>query len=241
MKEDEKKIYLVTGGSRGIGKAICEKLAGEESIVIINYRDNDEMAADTLKRVENHGGHGELFKCDVSDYYAVKNMINEIIKKYKKIDGLVNNAGILLMRYFMFTSKEDWNNVMNTNLNGVFNCVKCVLPEMIRREKGRIINISSVATRKVIEGSVAYTVSKYAINGFTKSLAKEVMKYNITINGISSGFIDTDMIKGCEGYGINTEKKGKAEDIAEWVKFLLSDNCRFISGDIISVDGGSSL
>lgn len=241
LKEDERKVYLVTGGSRGIGRAICEKLAGQKSIILINYRNNDEAAEETLKHIKDNGGYGELFKCDVSDYYAVKDMINEIITKYKKIDGLVNNAGILLMRYFTFTSKEDWDKVINTNLNGVFNCVKCILPEMIRLGQGRIINISSVATSKAIEGSVAYTVSKYAVNGLTKSLAKEVMKYNIIINGISCGFIDTDMIKDCYSYGVDVKQTGKTEDIAEWVKFLFSDNCRFMSGEIISVDGGYSL
>ncbi|OPZ94880.1 MAG: 3-oxoacyl-(acyl-carrier-protein) reductase FabG [Firmicutes bacterium ADurb.Bin419] len=241
LKEDERKVYLVTGGSRGIGRAICEKLAGQESIILINYRNNDEAAEETLKHIKDKGGYGELFKCDVSDYNAVKDMIKRIIIKYKKIDGLVNNAGVLLMRYFMFTSREDWDNIINTNLNSVFNCVKCTLPEMIRREQGRIINISSVSTHKVIEGCVAYTVSKYAVNGLTKSLAKEVMKYNIIINGISCGFIDTDMIKDCPGYGIDLKKTGKPEDIAEWVKFFLSDNCRFVSGEIISVDNGFSL
>ncbi len=239
--EDEKTIYLVTGGSRGIGRAICEKLAGCSTIVIINYKNNDDMAKETMELIENRGGKGELYKCDISDYEAVKEMIRDIIAKYGKIDGLVNNAGILLMRYFMFTSKDDWDNVINTNLHGLFHCTKCVIPEMMRRQKGRVVNISSVVTQRSTAGCVAYTVSKYAVNGFTKSLAKEVMKYNIRINGINSGFIDTDMIRDCAGYGIDIEQLGKPEDIAEWVKFLLSDESRYLTGEIITVDGGMSL
>lgn len=242
------KVALITGAGRGIGAAIAKELASCGAYVIINYSGNDETAKETLLQVENLGGKGELCKCDVSDFDEVEKMITGIISKHKRIDILVNNAGITKDNLVMKMSNEEFDKVIDVNLKGTFNTIRHVSRYMLKQRSGRIVNMSSVVGISGNAGQVNYSASKAGVIGITKSTAKELASRNITVNAIAPGYIDTDMtrvlkddIKSSIVNAIPLKRMGQVEDIAKTVAFIVSDNASYITGQVISVDGGMSI
>lgn len=237
------KIILVTGASRGIGRAIAKELALEGNIVIANYNKSKE-AAETLKQELNEMGKDiDIYQADVSKRVDVYNMVQYIIKKYGKIDVLVNNAGIDLVKLFTEVTDEDWNYVINNNLYSVFCVSQEVSKNMISKQSGVIINISSIFGQIGASCESIYSVSKAGIDALTKSLAKELALSNIRVNSIAPGIIDTDMNNDLTSQDIEELKKeiplkrvGTAEEIAKTVKMLIENE--YITGQIISVNGG---
>ncbi len=233
------KIVLVTGASRGIGREIAIELAKAQYKVIANYNKSEEQAKKLEKEYENI----EIFKADVSKREDVKKMIKYIINKYKKIDVLINNAGISESKLFTDVSDEDWKYMINNNLYSAFCVTQEVIPNMIKRKEGNIINISSVWGIVGASCESIYSITKSGIDAMTKSLAKELGPSNIRINSIAPGIIDTDMNKNLSMQDIEELKKeipieriGKTSDIAKCVKWLIDDE--YTTGQIISINGG---
>ena len=241
----EGKIAVVTGASRGIGRAIAEKLASMGAMVVINYNGSAKKAEEVKAKIESNGQKAAVMQCNVSDYAACEAFIGEIIKTYGRIDILVNNAGITKDGLLMKMSEEDFDNVINVNLKGTFNCVRHVARQMIKQRAGRIINLSSVVGVTGSAGQVNYAASKAGVIGLTKSTAREVASRGITVNAVAPGFIETDMtevlsdkVKEASAAQIPLGHFGKAEDVANTVAFLASDDAGYITGQVIHVDGG---
>lgn len=237
------KTVIVTGGSRGIGAAIVRKLAESGYNVILNYNKSEEIAKYIKEELTAKGYNVEIFKADVSKREQVKNLVDFTIEKFKTVDVLINNAGISQTKLFTDITDEDWNNMINTNLNSVFYVSQEVLPYMINKKEGLIINISSIWGSVGASCEVHYSVAKAGVDAMTKSLAKELGLSNIRVNSIAPGIIDTDMNK----YLSEDEKKeikeeiplgkiGMPEDIAKCVKWLIEDN--YTTGQVIRIDGG---
>lgn len=240
-----KKIALVTGASKGIGKAIAIELANNNVNVIVHYHSDEKGASFVVEEIKKSGSEGFTIKADVSSFEECAAMAESVKKKFGFIDILVNNAGAISDRSLKNMTKEQWDIVVRTNLDGVFNVTKNVLP--LIRENGRIINISSIVGISGNHGQTNYAASKAGIIGFTKSLAKELGKYKITVNAVAPGFVETDMTKNIPFIRkkiimamIPLGKAGTAEDIANLVCFLASDKAGYITGEVIRVDGGFS-
>lgn len=239
------KVALVTGASRGIGKAIAIELAKEGASVIINYSKDDNGAEVTLAEIIAKGGYGKLLKGDISSFETARNIIDQIIESFGKIDIVVNNAGRSTIGLFMDSSFEDINNLIGTNLLGAMYLSKHALPHMIRRGQGNIINISSIWGEVGASCEVVYSTTKGGINLFTKALAKEVAPMGVRVNAIAPGVIDTDMNSFL---GVDEKKEleeeipsgrfGKTSEIAKAVIFLCNDQCNYLTGQIIRIDGG---
>lgn len=237
------KVILVTGASRGIGRAIAKRLALDGNIVIANYNKSKEKAEELKQELENENKKIDLYKADVSKREEVTNMVNWIIEKYGKIDVLVNNAGIDLVRLFTEVTDDDWNYVINNNLYSVFVVSQEVAKHMINKKSGVIINMSSIFGQIGASCESIYAVTKAGIDGLTKSLAKELSLSNIRVNSIAPGLIDTEMnndlseedIKNVEAE-IPLKRIGKTEEIANTVKMLIE--CDYITGQVINVNGG---
>ena len=237
------KTVIVTGGSRGIGAGIVRLLAEEGYNVVLNYYKSEEIANKMKEELTAKGYNVDIFKADVSKKEEVKKLVEFTLKKYNKIDILVNNAGISQTKLFTDITDDDWNNMINTNLNSVFYTTQEVVKNMIHNKKGCIINISSIWGLVGSSCEVHYSVAKAGVDAMTKSLAKELGPSNIRVNSIAPGIIDTDMNKYLtdkEIVEIEDEiplgKIGKVEDIAKCVKWLIEDN--YTTGQIISINGG---
>lgn len=238
-----KKTVIVTGGSNGIGKCIVEDLSKKEYNVILNYNKSENNAKKIQEELKQNGFEIDIFKADVSKREEVKKLIEYTLKKYKNIDILINNAGISQTKLFTDITDEDWNKMINTNLNSVFYMTQEVLPNMIHNKNGCIINISSVWGMVGASCEVHYSVSKAGIDAMTKSLAKELGPSNIRVNSIAPGIIKTDMISNLNEEEIKNieqeiplEKIGKPENIVKCVNWLIEDE--YTTGQIISVNGG---
>lgn len=245
MKRFENKIVLVTGAGRGIGASIAKRFASEGAEVIVNYSGNDEAAQKTVDEITATGGQAQKYKCSVNDSESVKVMIDEIIKEFGRIDILVNNAGITKDGLMLRMTDEDFDRVIDVNLKGTFNCTKYVSKYMLKQKPGKIINISSVVGLSGNAGQVNYSASKAGIIGITKSAAKELSSRGITVNAVAPGYVDTDMTKVLSDNirneilkNIPLQRMGNVEDISNCVAFLASEDASYITGQVISVDGG---
>lgn len=245
MKKFENKIVLVTGAGRGIGASIAKRFASEGAEVIVNYSGNDEAAQKTVDEITATGGQAQKYKCSVNDSESVKVMIDEIIKKFGRIDILVNNAGITKDGLMLRMTDEDFDRVIDVNLKGTFNCTKYASKYMLKQKSGKIINISSVVGLSGNAGQVNYSASKAGIIGITKSAAKELSSRGITVNAVAPGYVDTDMTKVLSDNirneilkNIPLQRMGNVEDISNCVAFLASEDASYITGQVISVDGG---
>lgn len=242
------KVALVTGASRGIGSAIAKSLAREGAFVIVNYNGSKEKAEAVVSEIKAAGGDGVSLQCDVSDFTACGAMIENCIKEYGHIDILVNNAGITRDNLLMKMSEEDFDAVLNTNLKGAFNTIRHMSRYFLKQRAGSIINISSVSGVIGNAGQANYSASKAGVIGLTKSVARELSKRGITCNAVAPGFIETEMTeqmpesaKEAVKQQIPLQRTGKVEDIAETVTFLASERASYITGQVISVDGGMSI
>ena len=239
------KVALVTGGSRGIGRAIALKLAENGADVAINYAGNTAAAEEVKTAIEQMGRKALLIQCSVADTDGVQAMVNQVVKELGRLDILVNNAGITRDGLLMRMKEADWDDVMNTNLKGVYNCSKAVMRTMMKQKSGRIVNMASVVGEMGNAGQANYAAAKAGVIGFTKSLAKEVASRGITVNAIAPGFIATDMTsvlsddqKAEMARTIPLGRAGQPEDVANAVLFLASEGAAYITGQVLNVDGG---
>lgn len=242
------KVALVTGASRGIGRQIAVTLAGYGATVIVNYNGSEAKAAEVVEEIAANGGTAEAIQCSVSDYEKAGEMISGIVKKYGHLDIVVNNAGITRDNLIMKMSEEDFDAVIDTNLKGAFNCTKHVARQMLKQKSGRIINMSSVSGVMGNAGQANYCASKAGLIGLTKSVARELGSRGITVNAVAPGFIKTEMtdvlpedVKKAMGEQIPLKRFGETKDIAETVAFLASEGAAYITGQVISVDGGMAM
>lgn len=239
------KCAIVTGGSRGIGRAICLKLAEEKNYhILINYTSNDTAAKETLAKVQELGATGELLKFDVAHAEESLNVLTHWQDSNPDaiVEVIVNNAGITRDGLFMWMQSEDWNSVINTSLNGFFNVTNFFIQKLLRNKYGRIINMVSVSGVKGTAGQTNYSAAKGALVGATKALAQEVAKRNITVNAVAPGFIRTDMTQDFNEDELKAmipaNRFGEAEEVADLVAFLASRKASYITGEIVNINGG---
>lgn len=242
------KIALVTGASRGIGRAIALSLARAGAKVFINYQGNEKAALETQTLLEEIGGAGEIIKADVSSADEVNKMVKNIIDKHQHLDILVNNAGITRDALIMRMKDEEWHKVIDTNLTGVFNCIKAVTRPMMKQRSGKVVNISSVVGINGNAGQINYSAAKAGVIGITKSAAKELASRGIMVNAVAPGYIGTDMTDNLDEKVIESivshiplGRVGNPEDVARLVLFLAGPNADYITGQVISVDGGMNM
>lgn len=245
MADLEGQIALVTGGGRGIGKAVVLALGRLGAAVMINYRQDREAAQATLKELMAQGGRGELFPFDVAEEGQVEEAVKKIVDQHKKIDILVNNAGVASDGLLVRLTSEDWNRVIGVNLKGTVHCTKAASRRMIRERYGRIVNLTSVVGQTGNAGQSAYAASKAGIIGFTKAVARELASRGVTVNAVAPGFIDTEMTaqlpdKLREEFlrSIPLARFGTSQDVAEAVSFLVRPSASYITGQVINVNGG---
>jgi len=240
-----KKVAVVTGASRGIGKAIAIELAKQGAVVVINYNGSKEKAEEVKQIIEAADGKAGIMQFNVADFTACETFIKDVIKEYGRIDILVNNAGITKDGLLMKMPEADFDNVLNINLKGTFNCSRFVSRQMLKQRSGRIINIASVVGLTGNMGQTNYAASKAGVIGFTKATARELASRGITVNAIAPGFIASDMTEVLTGEvkdellaGIPLKQFGKTEDVAAAVVFLASEQAGYITGQVLNVDGG---
>lgn len=244
----ESRVALVTGASRGIGRATALELSRRGASVIVNYNHSSEAANQLVEEIQKAGCQAQAVKADVSDYTQAQNLIKAAIEKFGGLDILVNNAGITRDTLIMMMAEEDWEKVLAINLKSIFNCSKAAVRHMMRKRYGRIINITSVAGQMGNAGQTNYSASKAGQIGFTKALAREVASRNITVNAIAAGYIDTEIWSTVPDESrqaalsiIPLARKGQPEEIAFAVAFLASDQAAYITGQVLGVDGGMAM
>lgn len=242
------KVALVTGAGRGIGRQIALTLAAQNAFVIVNYNGSKDKAEETVSAIKAAGGDAVSYKCNVSDFEECQQMITAIIKEYKHIDILVNNAGITRDGLIMKMSEDDYDAVLDTNLKGTFNTIRHMSRYFLKQKSGRIINISSVSGILGNAGQANYSASKAGVIGLTKAVARELASRGITVNAVAPGFVDTDMTDALSDSAkenliskIPLGRTGKPQDIANAVLFLASDAAGYITGQVLSVDGGMAI
>lgn len=246
-----KNAVLVTGGSRGIGKAICLVLARRGWVVLINYQKNERAALDVREQIQAEGGVAEIFQADVADRDSVKAMLADIKARGYWVHALVNNAGITRDKLLPMMSGDEWESVISTNLNSAFYCIKEVIQKMIVRKSGGIVNVASVSGMRGQVGQANYGAAKAGMLALTRTLAREVGRYNIRVNAVAPGFIETDMLSAMSEsaavrdmleqtreHHVPLKRFGKAEEVANVVAFLLSAESSYLTGQALVVDGG---
>jgi 3-oxoacyl-[acyl-carrier protein] reductase len=239
------KTALVTGASRGIGRAIAIQLAKEFGLhILINFAGNKVAAEETLNVITENGGSGELVQFNVADNDEVTTKLTEWKKENagKHIKVLINNAGVTRDNLFIWMEEQDWDEVIDTSLKGMYNCTRLVLPEMLRKRSGRIVNIASLSGLKGVPGQTNYSAAKGGMIAATKALAQEVAKRKITINAVAPGFITSDMTKELDSDELKklvpANRFGTADEVADLVSFLVSDKAGYITGEVININGG---
>lgn len=242
------KTAVVTGGSRGIGRAICLELAAGGANVVLCYAGNEAAAQETVSACEALGAKALAVRCNVADSADVKALMDAAVKAFGRIDILVNNAGITRDGLLMMMKEDDFDAVTGTNLKGTFLAMRAVARTMVKQRYGRIVNLSSVVGLRGNAGQVNYAASKAGVVGMTKSLAKELASRNVTVNAVAPGFIDTDMTAAMPEAAktavlgtIPAQRLGRPEDVAKAVAFLASDEAAYITGQVLAVDGGMSM
>ena len=242
------KCAVITGASRGIGKAIAIKFAKEGANVVLNYRNSEKEALELKTELDKLGSNTLIIKADVSKFDEAEHLIKEAKNAFGRVDILVNNAGITKDTLIMRMKEEDFDDVIDINLKGSFNCLRAISPIMVKQKEGKIINMSSVVGVVGNAGQVNYSASKAGLIGMTKSLAKEIGSKNINVNAIAPGFIDTDMTKVLSDEqkkniisGVPLKRLGQVQDIANLAVFLASEKSNYITGQVIHVDGGMAM
>lgn len=242
------KVALVTGASRGIGREIAITLAKEGAAVVINYNGSEQRAQEVKQIIEEQGGKAVLYQCNVSDFSACEEMVKNIIEEFGHVDILVNNAGITRDGLIMKMKEEDFDAVLDINLKGTFNTMRHLSRQMLKQKSGKIINISSISGIMGNAGQANYAASKAGVIGLTKTMARELASRGITVNAVAPGFVDTEMteklsdsVKEAACKQIPLGKFGKPSDIANMVAFLASEKADYITGQVLSVDGGMNM
>ena len=238
----EQKIAVVTGGSRGIGRAIAVELAAHGYQIVITYKTNDEAAAETLRLIREAGGSAEAVRFDVGNAAEAEGAINDLLGRLERIDVLVNNAGVTADGLFLMMPRRDWNAVIDTTLHGFFNMTKPVLRVMLRRKSGAIVSLSSVSALIGNRGQANYAAAKAGLIAASRVLSSEVARLGIRVNVVAPGAVDTDMIRDAPVENIKQMipmgRIGRPEEVAKVVRFLCSDDASYITGQVISVNGG---
>ncbi len=242
------KCALVTGGSRGIGRAVCLELARQGARVAVNYAGNAAAAEETVSACAALGAEAFALRADVADAAACETMVKEVLSRFGRLDILVNNAGVTRDGLMPMMKEADWDAVLNTNLKGAFHCMKAVYRPMMKQKYGRVVNLSSIVGLRGNAGQANYAASKAGLIGLTKSMAKELAARNVTVNAVAPGFIDTDMTaalpeKAREAMltAIPMGRLGQAEDVAQAVAFFAGDDAAYITGQVLCVDGGMAV
>lgn len=244
----ENKVALITGGSRGIGRAIALEFAKRGAAVVVNYNQSPDAAEAVVNQIKEAGGKAASFQADVSDFKQAEALVKFAIDTFGDLSILVNNAGITRDQLIMMMPESDWDAVINTNLKSTFNCSKAAVKHMMRKRVGRIINMASVAGQMGNPGQTNYSASKGGQIAFTKALAREVAARNITVNAIAPGFVDTEILDAMTPEVLEAAlklvpigRKGKPEEIAAAAAFLASDEAAYITGQVLGVDGGMAM
>ncbi len=239
------QVALVTGGSRGIGRAIALRLAAAGATAVVNFRENSAAAEETVGLIAAAGGRSSTSRFDVGDAEAVRVGVQNIVDEHGRLDLLVNNAGLAVDALLLRLKEEDWERVLRTNLTGVFHCTKAAVRAMVRARYGRIVNLTSVVAEMGNAGQVAYAAAKAGVIGFTKSLAREVAARGVTVNAVAPGLVETDMTAGLDdrqrSFYTNVIPAGRIatpEDVAAAVAFLASPEAGYITGQVLHVNGG---
>ena len=248
MKDLNGRYALVTGGSRGIGRAICLELAARGAAVAVNYAGNAAAAEETVEACKALGVDAFALQADVADAAACEAMVKETIARFGRLDILVNNAGITRDGLMLTMKEADWDAVLDTNLKGAFHCMKAAYRPMMKQKYGRIVNLSSIVGLRGNAGEANYAASKAGLIGLTKSLAKELAARNVTVNAVAPGFIDTDMTAALPEKAreamlstIPMGRLGQAEDVARAVAFFAGEGAGYVTGQVLCVDGGMAV
>jgi len=236
------KVAIVTGASKGIGRAICVELAKSGYHIVINYRSDAQGADETLNRVRAAGTDGEIMPFDVSDFEATQQAVEDILARYETIDVLVNNAGIAADALFIMMPRRDWDRVISTSLNGFYNMTKPILEKMILQKRGAVVSIASVSAFVGNRGQANYSAAKAGLVGASRAVAAEVARLGIRVNVVAPGLIETEMIKDAPLKNLKTlipmARVGQPEEVAKLVRFLCTEDASYITGQVVSVNGG---
>jgi 3-oxoacyl-[acyl-carrier protein] reductase len=242
----EGKRAFITGGTRGIGAALCEVFAREGADVAFNYNSRDDLAETTIAKVTAHGRRALAYKISVTDRVGMKKLTRELVEAWGGIDILVNNAAINRGNNFATTTDRAWDEVIDTNVNGLFSVTKPIYKQMIRQQKGTILNISSIGAIRALPTSVHYATSKAAVIGFTKCLSREASNFGVSVNAIAAGIFDTDLahtlpphLLAMHDSWVPNGRLGRPEELAEFAAFMVSERNSYMNGEVVIVDGGA--